>query len=364
MPEERVISPNNIINDVVVNDLPGFPPEFYEELVESSNFYEGGTPIYSEEKVVYNNTAILDQQREGACTVFGISKASNEENYFDQGSTVDAMNKWREYIDKGLVPENGVNWWSMWWAMNAFKNDGIIAGWYSCPDPESVLRALKLKRCVYTGTNRCNWSATSSSGVFTPSDNVVVGHVFAIIGIDMKKREYIAANSWGTDWGKENGLFRIPFDKEGYLYSRIAIIDKIDNADAESEDIIAANTMKDMGIWNGKMPNNILAKMHGVLMVMRAVKKEFNDTKALADAQTLGIAKQIDMSDCTREVFCTMLIRAVDPNLVQYGEATSKLYGMGILKDNTPNKKITRFHAAVITSRFLVHFLGREWQQS
>ena len=92
--------------------MPGFPPEFFENALTADTVYEEEIKI--SEPILYNNTDILDQGREGACTVFGITKASNEENYYDKGLKTDAMAKWKEYISKGLVPNNGEHGWSLW----------------------------------------------------------------------------------------------------------------------------------------------------------------------------------------------------------------------------------------------------------
>lgn len=364
MTEEFTITPSetDIIDDVVVNDLPGFPPEFYEEALDSEVLLaESNIP---EDKHLYNNTDILDQGREGACTVFWITKVSNEENYYDKKTITDALAKWKEYIDKWLVPNKWEHWWSLYGAMSNFKADGIIEWWYLAHTPQDVYNALALKRCVYTWTNQCDWGKTRETGVFTPVTGTRTWHAFAIVGIDMKARQYIAANSWSKAWGEE-GLFRINFDDTKYLYTRSVIIDKIDGSTEDLADLRHSEEMKKAKIWNGKTPNDNLKKMHAVLMVMRAIKKEFNDTKALTDAQRLDIATSINMNDCTREELATMLIRAVAPKLSEWGKNIQKLAQMKVVKStNGQYEPVTRYHAILIIARFLDVLNTAGWQLS
>ena len=53
----------------------------------------------------------------------------------------------------------------------------------------------------------------------------------------------------------------------------------LDSSDSEK--------MVQMNIWNGKLPNESLIKLHAVLMVMRAFHNEFDDNKAIQKALEL-----------------------------------------------------------------------------
>jgi hypothetical protein len=72
---------------------------------------------------------------------------------------------------------------------------------------------------VITGTN---WY----SGMFTPklgglveiSGNVVGGHEYEVVGIDVEHKLVKCANSWGTTWG-DKGFFYMTWDTWGRLLS-------------------------------------------------------------------------------------------------------------------------------------------------
>nr|DAT01364.1 MAG TPA: hypothetical protein [Caudoviricetes sp.] len=52
--------------------------------------------------------------------------------------------------------------------------------------------------------------------------------------------------------------------------------------------------MVEMNIWNGKLPNETLIKLHAVLMVMRAFHNEFDDNKAIQKALELGVVSSVN----------------------------------------------------------------------
>lgn len=58
------------------------------------------------EKIVYNNTPILDQGNVGACSVFGITKAENEADWFDSKTILDAMKIWNDAVAEGIIPDD------------------------------------------------------------------------------------------------------------------------------------------------------------------------------------------------------------------------------------------------------------------
>ena len=53
----------------------------------------------------------------------------------------------------------------------------------------------------------------------------------------------------------------------------------VDSSDSEK--------MVQMNIWNGKLPNESLIKLHAVLMVMRAFYDEFDNDRAIEKALQL-----------------------------------------------------------------------------
>ena len=57
-------------------------------------YEEGGAAL--PEEIVYENTPILNQDPTGTCSVFGITKAVNEADFFDSKTILDAMQLWNE----------------------------------------------------------------------------------------------------------------------------------------------------------------------------------------------------------------------------------------------------------------------------
>lgn len=65
-----------LTNVVISNDTEGFTQEDYLHIPWYATVMEEYTGEADlPEKIVYNNTPILDQWSEGACSVFGITKA-------------------------------------------------------------------------------------------------------------------------------------------------------------------------------------------------------------------------------------------------------------------------------------------------
>lgn len=143
----------------------------------------------------------------------------------------------------------------------------------------------------YTGARKVRWHKTGQTQTLSPDENADAGHLFALTGIDSEK--YYHPNSWNTNWG-DKGFFYTPFELQKWLYSIVAIIDKknaspevvIDSADSEK--------MVKMDIWNGKLPNENLVKLHAIYMVMRAFKDQFYNDKAIEEALELGIVSSVN----------------------------------------------------------------------
>ena len=72
-----------------------------------------------------------------------------------------------------------------------------------------------------------------------------------------------------------------------WLYSIVAIIDKKNASPEVAIDSKDSEKMVQMNIWNGKLPNEALLKLHAVLMVMRAFYDEFDNDKAIQKALQL-----------------------------------------------------------------------------
>ena len=267
-----------LTNVVISNDTEWFTQEDYLHIPGYATVMEEYTGEALPEKIVYNNTPILDQWREGACSVFWITKSENEADYFDSKTQLDAMKIRKEAIAKGIIPNEGRDGRSMSGALKLFKDLGLIQGYYFCNTADEVRLALSKKHLCYTGARHVRRHQTGVSHTLTPDPKADAGHLFALTGIDGEK--YYHPNSWTENWG-DKGFFYTPFESQKWLYSIVAIIDKKNASPEVVQDSEDSKLMVKKGIWNGKLPNENLIKLHAVLMVMRAFHNELDDKKAI-----------------------------------------------------------------------------------
>lgn len=138
-------------NVVISNDTEWFTADDYLHIPSYATAMEEYGEADLPESIVYNNTPILDQWREGACSVFWITKAENEADYFDSKTQLDAMKIRKEAIAKGIIPNEGRDGRSMSGALKLFKDLGLIQGYYFCETADEVRLALSKKHLCYTG---------------------------------------------------------------------------------------------------------------------------------------------------------------------------------------------------------------------
>ena len=302
------------------------------------------------EKIVYNNTPILDQGSEWACSVFGITKAENEADWFDSKPQLDAMKIRKEAIAKGIIPDGWRNGWSMSWALKLMKDLWYIQGYYFCNTPAEVRLALSKKHMCYTGARYIRWHQTGVSHTITPDPKADAGHLFALTGIDNEK--YYHPNSRNEGRG-DKGFFYTPFELQKWLYSIVAIIDKknaspeivVDSADSEK--------MVQMNIWNGKLPNESLIKLHAVLMVMRAFHSEFDDNKAIQKALQLWIVRSVNWP-LTKRRFLKIIFVAMNGRTSREELIPDLAMEQWIIKSKSGlDEPVKRYHASLMIARGL-----------
>ena len=143
----------------------------------------------------------------------------------------------------------------------------------------------------YTGARYIRWHQTGVTHTLTPDKDANAGHLFALTCIDGEK--YHHPNSWTSGRG-DKGFFYTPFGLQKWLYSIVAIIDKKNASPEVVVDSADSEKMVKMNIWNGKLPNESLIKLHAVLMVMRAFHNEFDDNKAIQKALELGVVSSVN----------------------------------------------------------------------
>lgn len=337
------------------NNTEGFTADDYLSTPSYSTAMEEYAEAQELPSVInYRNTPILNQGNVGACSVFGITKAVNEADYFDGKVVLDAMNIWDNAVKEGIIPDGWNSGWSMGWALNLMKKLWYITGWYFCRTPEDIGKALMNKNICYTGTNKCNWTETRRTHKFTrQSPNMKSGHLYCLNGIDFNKKEFDHANSRGV-WRGNKGHFTASFSDLEDMYSVVAIVDKksshIDEIATDEKD---AKKVAEMRIWNGQSPDENLEKLHAVFMVMRAFRDEFDNNKALEVALKDEVVRSVN-GVLTRRDFLKMVFVAGYGKTIYENSIPAIMEGLQVIKSqNALDKPIKRYHAALIVARML-----------
>ena len=345
-----------LTTQVISNDTEWFTPEDYLHIPWYATVMEEYTgEAELPEKIVYNNTPILDQWSEWACSVFGITKAENEADWFDSKTQLDAMKIWKEAIKNWIIPDGGKNGWSMSGALKLMKDLWYIQGYYFCSTPAEVRLALSKKHMCYTGARYIRWHQTGVSKTLTPDKDANAGHLFALTGIDGEK--YHHPNSWTENWG-DKGFFYTPFDLQKWLYSIVAIIDKKNASPEVVLDSQDSEKMQQLDIWNGKLPNENLIKLHAIYMVMRAFKDQFNNEKAIEEALQLGIVNSVNWP-LTKRWFLKMIFVAMNWKTSREDLIPDIAIEQGIIKSKVGlDEPVKRYHASLMIARAL-RFLGK-----
>ena len=335
---------------IITHDTEWFSADDYLHIPSYATAMEEYTGEALPEKIVYNNTPILDQWREGACSVFWITKAENEADWFDGKTILDAMKLWNDAIAQGRVPNGGKEGRSMSGALKLFKDLGLIQGYYFCNTAEEVRLALSKKHMCYTGARHVRRHQTGVSHTLTPDSKADAGHLFALTGIDGEK--YYHPNSWTENWG-DKGFFYTPFGLQKWLYSIVAIIDKKNASPEVVQDSEDSKLMVKKGIWNGKLPNENLIKLHAVLMVMRAFHNELDNDRAIEKALQLWIVRSVNWL-LTKRRFLKMIFVAMNWRTSREELIPDLAIEQGIIKSKSGlDEPVKRYHASLMIARAL-----------
>ena len=124
----------------------------------------------------------------------------------------------------------------------------------------------------------------------------------------------------------------------------------VDSADSEK--------MVEMNIWNGKLPNESLIKLHAVLMVMRAFHNEFDDNKAIQKALELWVVSSVNWP-LTKRRFLKMIFVALYWRTSQEELIPDIAVDQGIIKSKAGlDEPVKRYHASLMIARAL-RFSGK-----
>ena len=123
----------------------------------------------------------------------------------------------------------------------------------------------------------------------------------------------------------------------------------------DSED---SELMVKKDIWNWKLPNETLVKMHAVLMVMRAFHNELDNDKAIQKALELGVVSSVN-GPLTKRWFLKMIFVAINWRTSNEELIPDIAIEQGIIKSKLwLDEPVKRYHASLMIARAL-RFSGK-----
>lgn len=242
-------------------DLWSEESEFNKKLVAflRKGQYDNVLDFLRDKLIIQNQGA--DAATKLSCTRQGMVNIENAQNLIEYGiaglkyvqrnakERRVAYEQWR-YERYGIKPRT--KWASLQSAVDESKNLGHIDGYAKVYSVEETIQAINRLHFIYTWSSNGDRRHTVKTWVYRKrSDNKFVGHAFVwAFAYDLEGKFFRACNSYGP----ENGFFKIPFSEWSGMYSRYAIIDKVDAAFIayKQEKELARQRVIDQGISNGK----------------------------------------------------------------------------------------------------------------
>ena len=219
------------------------PADFRDRLFEPTLI---DVPVHrSLEGYRENRVPILDQGREGACTGFALATVANyllavrkvvpdrtpvsarmlyemakrydewEGSDYSGSSARGAMKGWHKHgvCKDELAPyQPGQDNWAL---SNEHERDAMdrpLGAYYRVNHKDIIsMHAAIAEVGILFATSRVHngWSRVGADGLIKPSDELLGGHAFAIVGFDADG--FWLQNSWGNDWGKD-GFGLVTYD--------------------------------------------------------------------------------------------------------------------------------------------------------
>jgi len=260
-------------------------------------------------RVFHARSPILDQGKTMECTIFSATKWANEVNGIERETIgvpyADSMST------EQLKPYCYKYWYSdedggpIVWPIDALRIDlGILKGRTTVKRNIVALKQALIRWPICSGSNTISWSLLHSSNYIvsqiTPWSD---GHAFEICWYDdnfntpFGQGAFIVANSYGTDYGRDEGYFYIPYcliaDVTFTWYSLV---------DASNASPLYRYKANIKGIWNGEDENKNVTRYEASLMAQRT-RPEYTGV--------IWNGKDWD-KPVIRQDFITMLSRAIE----------------------------------------------------
>ena len=170
--------------------------------------------------------ATLDQGNSNGCTGHAMAHAINSRPVHKTGARLlnhaDAMRLYSRATHLDQWPEtyppddDGSSGLAV---AKAAREAGHITAYRWCFGLDHTLAALSLGP-VMLGTNwTTDMMRPNTAGLIQPTGQVLGGHEYLAVGIDLRTRTVLCQNSWGPNWGLK-GRFRIGWDTLDRLLRR------------------------------------------------------------------------------------------------------------------------------------------------
>jgi len=262
--------PTNFEDYLVTWDRPEERDYIYEDHF-SSEEASGQLTVWKKELMkIWDQFDQRDTHR--ACTCYGLGWIFNGYNVaeYDKNDVEfeqeDPKYKWGMFQSTRWYPDVWSNLQTM---MKYYRKKWWIEWNMVSKTMQGSKNALDNGFLIYTGTNRCDWRKTSSSGIFVKKINWG-WHAFFIVWYT--EIGFIAVNSFGADWWT-SWYFIIPFENYNDLFTKNVIFDKDDtwviknlNYEREKKEAI------ELWITNWDRPNDPVTRSECSVMALRASK--------------------------------------------------------------------------------------------
>lgn len=212
----------------------------------------------------------IDPKTTMSCTRQGLANITNGNNLISQWTqdSLLAKRKWLEAVDRS--PWISATGDYLQNALNQFKEDKLIAGYYIVSGKDAHMSAIDKGHFIYSGSNNGDWGNVRDKWIYAIK-NPSSGHAY-VKGVEYNDKGLIGLNSYGID----NGFFLLPWELCDTTFTSYAIID-FDDEEAillYKKQLMEKEIQEatDFGIFNGKDLDSPVTRSECARMVLRAYK--------------------------------------------------------------------------------------------
>lgn len=162
---------------------------------------------------------IYNQGSEPTCVGYALNQILRSSPYVDTNPPPPGLiYEKAKQIDEfqGKSPVGGT---SLRAGLTVLRTLDKIDSYYWANSVDEIIRYIRSVGPLVTGTQ---WETSMSmpdwEGRVKLGGGVMGGHAYVIYGVDLQRKVFLCANSWGEDWG-HSGTFIIDINTFGYLFT-------------------------------------------------------------------------------------------------------------------------------------------------